>query len=63
MICAAVKGVMTIKIMPETTRYSHASSGMRNIVMPLHRMQMVVAMMLTAAPTVPNPETISDNAQ
>ena len=31
--------------------------------MPLQRMQMVVAMMLTAAPMVPNPETISDNAQ
>ena len=39
------------------------SNGMRNNVMPLQRMQMVVAMMLTAAPTVPNPETISDNAQ
>jgi hypothetical protein len=32
---------------------------MRNIVMPLQRMQTVVAIMLTAAPTVPNPETIS----
>ena len=63
MICAAVSGVMAISVMALVTSISHTNSGMRISVMPLQRMESVVAMMLMAAPSVPKPLTMSASAQ
>ena len=49
--------------MPLTTNMSQAKSGMRNSVMPLQRMERMVAMILMAVPNVPKPLTINASAQ
>ena len=63
MICAAVSGVIVTSVSALITSMSHTKSGMRSRVMPRQRMESVVAMMLMAVPSVPNPLTISASAQ
>ena len=57
MICAAESGVIAIRTMPDITRFSQASSGIRLSFIPGHRMQKIVAMILMAVPMLPNPKT------
>ena len=63
MTCAAVSGVIATRVSAETHSISQQNRGMRIIVMPLQRMEMVVVMMLMAAPRVPHPVTNRLNAQ
>ena len=42
---------------PAIVSVSHASKGIFPRLIPLHRMQRMVAMMLIAVPTLPKPET------
>ena len=44
-------------------RNIQARRGMRASVIPRQRMDRMVAMMLTAVPMLPNPETRSDSVQ
>jgi hypothetical protein len=46
-----------------TTSNSHVNKGMRMRVIPLQRIEMMVAMIFTAVPNVPNPPTINASAQ
>ena len=57
MICAAVKGEITISTSDDITRFSQANSGMRPSVMPGQRMQKIVVTMLSAVPMLPTPLT------
>jgi hypothetical protein len=63
MSCAAVSGVIAISSSPPITRFIHTSSGMRPRCMPGQRIQRMVAIRLTAVPTLPNPETIRATVQ
>jgi hypothetical protein len=63
MICAAVSGPIATSARNEVTKYSHGSSGMRVIVIPLQRMQIMVAIRLIEVPTVPTPVRSSDSVQ
>ena len=57
MICAAERGVMAMRTIPDITRLSQANSGMRLSVIPGQRMHKIVAIKLMAVPMLPNPET------
>ncbi len=61
--CAAVSGVMVMSVIPLTTSMSQAKSGMRKSVMPRQRMETMVAIILMAVPSVPNPLTMRARAQ
>jgi hypothetical protein len=63
MNCAAVSGVIVTKVSMLTTSNSQVNRGMRMRVMPLQRIEMMVAMIFTAVPNVPNPPTINASAQ
>ena len=63
MTCAAVSGLTATSTRNDTVAYSHGSSGMRESVMPLQRMQKTVAMMLMAVPMLPMPLARIDTAQ
>src|SRR5216684_79975 len=52
---AADRGEIASKTIPDITKFIHASSGMRLSVMPGHRMEMIVAMMLMAVAMLPKP--------
>jgi hypothetical protein len=63
MNCAAVSEVIVTKVSMLTTSNSQVNRGMRMRVMPLQRIEMMVAMIFTAVPNVPNPPTINASAQ
>ena len=56
-------GETAIRTIPDMTRLSHASRGMRLSFMPGQRMHRMVAMILMAVPMLPNPETSSASVQ
>ena len=63
MICAADNGVMAMRTIPDITRFSQASNGIRLSSIPGHLIQKIVAMMLIAVPMLPKPATSSAMVQ
>ena len=55
--------MIVTSVKPLTTSSNQEKSGMRIMVIPLQRMEIIVATMLMAVPKVPNPLTISASAQ
>ena len=63
MICAAVRGLTARITRAAMVRLSQASSGILPSVIPRHRIERMVATMLTAVPMLPKPEIKSAMAQ
>ena len=63
MICAAVSGLTARITKLAITRLSQANNGILANVIPGQRMQSTVAMILTAVPMLPKPETNSARVQ
>jgi len=57
MICAAESGLMEISTSPDMTSVIQPISGMRPRVIPGHRIEKIVAMILAAVPMLPKPDT------
>ena len=60
---AAVSGVIVTNVSMLTTRSNQVNRGILMRVIPLQRIEMIVAIMLIAVPSVPNPLTINASAQ
>jgi hypothetical protein len=63
MNCAAVSGVIVTNVSMLTTSSNQANKGILMSVIPLQRIEMIVATMFIAVPSVPNPLTINASAQ
>jgi hypothetical protein len=63
MICAAVRGEMAKRTIPDITMFIHANSGILLSVMPGQREHTIVVIMFTEVPMLPKPETISPSDQ
>src|SRR5258708_36172152 len=57
MICAAESGLIEIRTRPDITKVIHPSKGIRPSVIPGHRIERIVAMILVAVPMLPKPDT------
>src|SRR5258708_12761823 len=57
MICAAESGLIEIKTSPDITNVIHPIKGIRPSVIPGHRIERIVAMILVAVPMLPKPDT------
>ena len=63
MNCAAVSGVIVTNVSMLTMRSNQVNRGILMRVIPLQRIEMTVAIILIAVPSVPNPLTINASAQ
>jgi len=56
MSCAADRGVIASKTIPDITKFSQANNGIRLSFIPGQRIEIIVAMILMAVPILPKPE-------